>query len=73
MLQPTCPFRDPKKIILSLKKIKSGLYDSAVSVVEVKTDHPLRMKVFKSKYLKNFIKQKKRKYKALGKLLIKYL
>ena len=59
LLQPTCPFRDPKKIILSLKKFKSGLYDSAVSVVEVKTDHPLRMKVFKSKYLKNFIKQKK--------------
>ena len=44
--------------MLSLKKIKSDLYDSAVSVVEVKTDHPLRMKVFKSKYLKNFIKQK---------------
>ena len=41
------------KIMLSLKKIKSDLYDSAVSVVEVKTDHPLRMKVFKSKYLKN--------------------
>lgn len=59
LLQPTCPFRDPKKIMLSLKKIKSGLYDSAVSVVEIKTDHPLRMKVFKSKYLKNFIKQKK--------------
>ena len=58
-MQPTCPFRDSKKIMLSLKKINSDLYDSAVSVVEVKTDHPLRMKVFKSKYLKNFIKQKK--------------
>ncbi len=59
LLQPTCPFRDTKKIMSSLRKVKSGKYDSAVSVVEVKTDHPLRMKVFKSKYLKNFIKQKK--------------
>ena len=73
-MQPTCPFRDPKKIILSLKKIKSGLYDSAVSVVEVKTDHPLRMKVFKSKYLKNFIKKKKENTKprqTLNKIFIR--
>ena len=61
VLQPTCPFRDPKKIMLSLKKVKSNTYDSVVSVEEVKTDHPLRMKIFKSKYLTNFIKQRKEK------------
>ncbi len=59
VLQPTCPFRNPKKIMLSLRKLKSNTYDSVVSVEEVKTNHPFRMKIFKSKYLTNFIKQKK--------------
>ena len=60
VLQPTCPFRNPKKIMLSLRKLKSNTYDSVVSVEEVKTNHPFRMKDFKSKYLTNFIKQRKK-------------
>ena len=74
VLQPTCPFRDPKKIMLSLKKVKSNKYDSVVSVEEVKTDHPLRMKIFKSKYLTNFIKQRKENTKprqSLSKIYIR--
>ncbi len=74
VLQPTCPFRDPKKIMLSLKKVKSNIYDSVVSVEEVKTDHPFRMKIFKSKYLTNFIKQRKENTKprqSLSKIYIR--
>ncbi len=63
LLQATCPFRNPKKIYLSLRKINSNNFDSVVSVAEVETAHPLRMKVFKSKYLVNYIKQKKENMK----------
>ena len=59
MLQATVPFRNYKKIFLSLKKINSKTFDSVVSVSDVGAVHPLRMKVFKSKYLVNYIKQKK--------------
>ena len=59
LLQVTCPFRDVKKIKFALKKINSKLYDSVISVNLLETSHPLRMKVFKSKYLVNLIKQKK--------------
>ena len=63
LLQATCPFRDVKKIFLSLRKINTKLFDTVVSVAEVETAHPLRMKVFKSKYLVNYIKQKKENMK----------
>ena len=59
LLQATVPFRNYKKIFLSLKKINSKTFDSVVSVSDVGAVHPLRMKVFKSKYLVNYIKQKK--------------
>ena len=63
LLQATCPFRNYKDIFLSLRKINSNSYDSVVSVAEVGADHPLRMKIFKSKYLVNYIKQKKENMK----------
>ena len=60
LLQATCPFRDFKKIYFLLKKIKSKKFDSVVSVARVDAEHPLRMKKFKSNYLVNYIKQKKK-------------
>ena len=63
MLQATVPFRNHKKIFLSLKKVNSNVYDSVVSVSDVGAAHPLRMKIFKSKYLINYIKQKKENMK----------
>tara|TARA_Y100000590_G_scaffold269029_1_gene302126 strand:- start:12434 stop:13147 length:714 start_codon:yes stop_codon:yes gene_type:complete len=58
LLQPTVPFRDHKKILYSLKKIKNKKFDSVVSVSNVDAMHPLRMKKFKGPYLINYIKQK---------------
>jgi len=63
LLQATVPFRNHKKIFLSLKKVNSNVFDSVVSVSDVGAAHPLRMKIFKSKYLINYIKQKKENMK----------
>lgn len=73
LLQATCPFRNPKKIFLSLKKINTKIFDSVVSVSNVEANHPLRMKIFKSKYLINFIKQKKENMKPRQSLPKVYL
>jgi CMP-N,N'-diacetyllegionaminic acid synthase len=59
LLQPTCPFRDYKKIIKSIHIINKGYYDSVVSIADVKSYHPYRMKIFKNKKLKNFMNFKK--------------
>lgn len=63
LLQPTCPFRVSAKIFFALNKINSRIYDSVVSVADVEAAHPFRMKVFRSKYLVNFVKQKKENMK----------
>lgn len=73
LLQATCPFRDTKKINFSLKKIKSKKFDSVVSVARVDAEHPLRMKKFKSKYLVNYINQKKENMKPRQSLPKVYL
>ena len=73
LLQATCPYRNIKKINFSLKKIKSKLYDSVVSVAKVEAEHPLRMKIFKSKYLKNYIKKNKENMKPRQSLPKVYL
>lgn len=58
LLQPTCPFRDYKKILFSLEKLKSEKFNSIVSISNVDAMHPLRMKKFKNNYLVNYINQK---------------
>ena len=73
LLQATCPFRDFKKINFSLRKIIKFKFDSVVSVAEVETGHPLRMKKFKSKYLVNYIKQKSENMKPRQSLPKVYL
>ncbi len=73
LLQPTCPFRNHKKIFSSLKKVNSKIYNSVVSVSEVETAHPLRMKIFKSNFLKNYIKQSKENMKPRQSLPKVYL
>jgi len=55
VLQPTTPIRDIKKlkkVIYLIKKDRK--IDSATSVKDVDGNHPLRMKVFKNKLLKNY-------------------
>ena len=73
LLQATCPFRDFKKINLSLKKISTKKFDSVVSVAEVQAGHPLRMKKFKSNYLVNYIKQRNENMKPRQSLPKVYL
>ena len=63
-MQPTVPIRKNKtikKLILKLRKNKK--YDSAASVCSVGASHPFRMKVFRGKFLKNFINLKKENMK----------
>jgi CMP-N-acetylneuraminic acid synthetase len=61
LLQPTTPIRNLKDInkALSLLKNKNKKYDSIVSIKDVDGNHPLRMKIIKNGYLKNYIDQKK--------------
>ena len=49
------------------------MFDSVISVSNVEANHPLRMKIFKSKYLINFIKQKKENMKPRQSLPKVYL
>ena len=39
----------------AIKSLNRNLFDSVVSVSEVGPHHPYRMKIFKNKYLKNFM------------------
>lgn len=61
LLQPTTPIRSLKDIKNALKLIqnKNKKYDSIVSVKDVDGYHPLRMKIIRDGYLKNYINQKK--------------
>ena len=49
------------------------MFDSVISVSNVEANHPLRMKIFKSKYLVNYIKQKKENMKPRQSLPKVYL
>lgn len=55
LLQPTCPFRNFMHLKTAFNLIKNKKFDSVVSVSEVGSSHPERMKVFKNNYLKNFL------------------
>lgn len=57
LLQPTSPFRTSSDINDSVKRFKSGDYDSLVSVTDVCGNHPFRMKEINNGYLYNFIEQ----------------
>ena len=59
LLQPTCPIRDIKKIKKSINYLNDKKFDSVVSVCDVDSHHPLRMKIFKNNYLRNFLNIKK--------------
>ncbi len=59
LLQPTVPYRSLKDIDRSLNKIRSNKYDSVVSIKNVDANHPLRMKIIKNNFLKNFSGKKK--------------
>ena len=55
LLQPTCPIRKENSLKKAIKYLNRNLFDSVVSVSEVGPHHPYRMKIFKNKYLKNFM------------------
>ena len=59
MLQPTAALRKVKHIDESLEMLVSSKADTVVSVVQVESYHPLRMKklIGKEKYLINYIDQ----------------
>jgi CMP-N,N'-diacetyllegionaminic acid synthase len=55
LLQPTCPIRKINTIKKAILSLNQNLFDSVVSVSEVGSYHPYRMKIFKNDYLKNFM------------------
>tara|TARA_B100000242_G_C43021968_1_gene475642 strand:- start:64 stop:756 length:693 start_codon:yes stop_codon:yes gene_type:complete len=55
LLQPTCPIRKVETLNKAIKILNQNLFDSVLSVSEVGAYHPFRMKIFKNKYLKNFM------------------
>ena len=59
LLQPTVPYRTINDLKISLKKIKSGKFDSVVSIKDVDGYHPLRMKIIKNNILVNYNLEKK--------------
>lgn len=59
LLQPTVPFRKIQHVKICLKKIETGKYDSAISIKNVEGIHPLRMKIFRGKYIVNYSNEKK--------------
>lgn len=59
LLQPTVPFRKIQHVKICLKKIKTGKYDSAISIKDVEGNHPLRMKIQTKGHVKNYSKEKK--------------
>ncbi len=59
LLQPTVPFRKIQDVQICLKKIETGKYDSAISIKNVEGNHPLRMKIQKKGYIKNYSKEKR--------------
>ena len=59
LLQPTVPYRKLNDILIFLNKINSHKYDSVTSIKDVGGNHPLRMKIYKNKFLINYSGQKK--------------
>ena len=59
LLQPTCPIRNKKKIFKALSVLEKKKYESVISVCEVGSFHPYRMKMFKKDKIVNFIKSNK--------------
>ena len=68
LLQPTCPIRKENSLKKAIKSLNRNLFDSVVSVSEVGPHHPYRMKIFKNKYLKNFMHFKNENMKPRQKL-----
>ena len=55
LLQPTTPIRNTQTLERIIKFIKKNeKIDSVISVKDVEGNHPLRMKIFKNKRLKNY-------------------
>lgn len=74
LLQPTVPFRNYKNILKAIRILeKKKNYDSVVSISEVKSNHPYRMKVFDGKYIKNFCNFKRENMTSRQKLPKVYL
>ena len=55
LLQPTCPLRGATDIDLSIEKLVNQNGKSLISVVSVKSMHPLRMKKIQNNRLFNYI------------------
>ena len=55
LLQPTCPIRDYKKLMKSMRILKNEKFNSVVSIADVGATHPFRMKKIINGYLKNFM------------------
>lgn len=59
LLQPTCPIRDYKKLMKSMRILKNEKFNSVVSIAAVGATHPFRMKKIVNGYLKNYMNFKK--------------
>ena len=68
LLQPTCPIRKIQTLKKAINYLNKGSFDSVISVCDVGSQHPYRMKVFKGKYIKNFMGFKKENMTARQKL-----
>ena len=75
LLQPTTPVRNTQTLERILKFIKTNKrIDSIISVKDVEGNHPLRMKVFKNKRIKNYsgkVKEDMRPRQKLPKVYIR--
>ena len=68
LLQATTPFRDLKKFNYANKILSRKNFDTVITVNKVGGYHPLRMKVFKGKLIKNYTDTKKENFTSVNKL-----
>ena len=68
LLQATTPFREIKKFNYANKILSKKTFDTVITVNKIQNYHPLRMKVFKGKLIKNYINLKKENFISVNKL-----
>ena len=70
LLQPTCPIRKINHLNKIIKNVKSkkNNYNCGISLQRVNSSHPLRMKIIKNGYVKNFIPSDKEDMRPRQKL-----
>ena len=68
LLQATTPFRDLKKFNYANNVLSKKTFDTVITVNKIDSYHPLRMKVFKGKFIKNYVNSKNENFTSINKL-----